>query len=309
MISTRTGGRFQIRIGIALLLSLLFTGKADGHWLDLVNQHRDDIRAGLEHRPQITRRAESIILLQNPVPQELEFNVRRNLLGDILLLRWESEWREDGRLIGILVAALTDAHSEIGGRAYATLETSVPRRLLAPHAASIKAALHEIKWRKSERLLALLPLNQQERADLLAKPGLDRQVRARLGDTAAETELIQAFHAERDWGRKAGLAYLLGYVGTQRAGEALVRDLKSDIMRRTDNSAESIRVPIISALKEMHENEPLFWEDDFATRRGDDLIDYPPAEARAFLDRVYAWAEAKYGIIPQGPEGKPLFAY
>jgi hypothetical protein len=291
---------------VALLL-VLHRGVASGQWLDLVNQHRDHIRTALESGPEITGRSAALALLANPIEPSLNIEARRNLFAKISFLGRRNGWMEDPVVISIVAGALTDADHEIGGRAISILLSETPRHLLILHNAAIKAATQTISWRKQERLLALLPLDEQERAELLAKPGLDREVRARLGDTAAEDELIEAFHAEREWGPKAGLAYALGYVGSQRAGEALVRDLKSDVVRRQKGTV-SIRVPIIQALKMMHDQEPLFWEDEFATKRGDDFRDDPRAEARAFLDRVYQWAEVTYGIMPEGPEGEPLFA-
>lgn len=284
-------------VALALFLSASPLRAERPQWVEIVAEHREELRE------TVRRDHDDPAVIDKLLAGDLSLKERERLFD---LVTRGGYVVEDPMTVRLLVAGLDDPAPQISEYAYRVLCGVYRVELLAPHAAEIKAKTQRRGVTRSAWLLAMLPLTSEERAALLSDPRVGKIVRARLGDSEAETAIIQDFHREREFGRKAGLAYNLSYIGTRKAGEALVRDLKSDIVRGGIENV-SIRVPIIYALQGMHPDDPMFTGENWRTFRILERIgDHKAAESRAYLDRLYDWARQTYGVEPEGPEGDVL---
>jgi hypothetical protein len=279
-------------------------------WIAVVNENRDYLRdLGRQAERYGDYSREVAKLLEQPVPGELGVEERRLLFSKIGHVTPTRGWVCDATVAAVLAAALTDEDRELRQEAFDRLTWRTKKRVLALQAAEIKAALKAQSFRGEATLLALLPLSDEEKAELLRRPDLPLPVRARLGDAQAEQELIDAVAHPKGIREMQLAAVGLGYVGTRRAGETLVRALKSDVATKPDpDSQESIRPTLIMCLGRIHEDDPIVTTD--YDRVVDEMGSGGRAQnditARTYLDRLYEWARVTYGVTPEGPEGLPL---
>ncbi len=283
--------------GVSPLVEALRTHQAYLHELAL----------GKAGAPDILR------VIYEPIPDEMAAKERVNVIDAVSWIgsyAWGS-WAvtgfiEDERATGVLGAGLLDEDASVRERACEELARLGKDRYLVAIAAEIQQTARQLPQECGAHLLGRLNLRLDEAQDLLARP-LPVEVRARLGDAGWEQKLITAFTDATDFTSKAGAAYTLGYVGTRAAGIALVHALHSPMFRGTgEGDRMSIRIAIIEALGHIHQEELLLTERIlWIAARGDKVFGGSAAIA-AYLDRVYAWAQATYGIEPEGPEPGPF---
>jgi hypothetical protein len=213
---------------------------------------------------------------------------------------------EDNVVTSILVSALSSRTPAVREYAFRYLLDFGREDQISIHSAMIKEALADFKFPDQERFLALLPLSQSERLELLQRKNLALDVRARLGDKQAEEELIERFFGADSFERKREMAVMLGYAGTSSCASALIRSLDSPLMLIAPYEHVSIRVYIIIALGRIHPNEMLLTREIMKiVHLGDDK--YGGKERiRDYLIEVKNWGLATYGVFPDGPEPEPI---
>lgn len=218
---------------------------------------------------------------------------------DYLLLE-ATGFVDDPAVVPILAAALGEPSYSTRDFALRTLIWQTRQADLEQSAAAVRQALGTPRLDEEWRLWAKLPLADAEKRDALARPDLEPEVRARLGSSQAENELILAFGRETDFGEKEHFARLLGYVGTPPCARALVDGLRSPVAIDSQYEERSIRVPILAALGLIHQDEPLFTRDArLLTESGEDVFDRWRGLA-AYAQDVDTWVRARYGAPAWG---------
>ena len=140
-----------------------------------------------------------------------------------------------------------------------------------------------------------MPLEKSRQQELLQEASLPLEIRARLGDGQAESQLIRHFREAKEYGEKSRLAGQLGYVGSKAGARALVGELNSPLVWRATREHISIRCPIILALGRIHPDELL------VTARMQQIIDmgddrYGQRKVQEFVREVARWARKALGI-------------
>ncbi len=274
--------------------------------------HRDYLRAlalGKVGMERIVQLLDGSIADDMPVQQRIE---AINGVADIGGYAWGSwvttGFIEDETATRVLGAGLLDEDAKVREQACRQLERLGRDRYLAMIATEIKQAAERLPRECGGRLLGRLNLGLSETLDLLGR-SLDVEVRARLGDVEWEQKLIAAFEQARDFRSKEQATRALGYVGTRAAGTALVHALRSPIFDGSGpGDRVSIRIPIIFALGRIHQDELLLTNQILWLQNVGDKRFGGPTAVAAYLEQVYAWAQATYGVDPEGPEPGPFLS-
>jgi hypothetical protein len=308
--------RIRYASGLLVLsaMSWLFGGGsmvfADDGVVALLKANQAHFRNVVERTGIRTEEGREVLpFLSQPIPSELSAEDKAWILKVLAFagLRPEDPQNAitgyilDAEVVQLLFVALADADVTVARVACELVLRNVEPQERAQQATANKDSLMRMKSDCAGRVLAELPLTPAERSTVLRDFRLQPEVRARLGDTGAEAELIQRFENATDFSDKANAARALGYAGTRRCGEALVRGLKAPqfLVKR---ERRSVRVDIIEALGKIHPGEPLLTQQIKEVEdRGDEYLGGPEGVKR-YLDRIYAWARAAYGFAPAGPE-------
>lgn len=274
------------------------------------------LKAGQTHFRSVVERSdirtedgrEVLPFLNQPIPSQLSAEDKAWILKVLAFAGHTPEdphdvtgYIVDSEVVQLLFVALADGDAAVARVACESILRDVEPRERTQQATANKESLMRMKSDCAGRVLAELPLTPGERSAVLRDFRLQPEVRARLGDTEAEAELIQRFENATDFSDKVNAAHALGYAGTRRCGEALVRGLKAPqfLVKR---ERRSVRVDIIKALGKIHPGEPLLTQQIKEVEdRGDEYLGGPEGVKR-YLDRIYAWARAAYGFAPEGPE-------
>jgi len=274
--------------------------------------HRDYLRALALGKVGMER---IVQLLDAPTPNDMPVQQRIeaiNGVSDIGGYAWGSwvttGFIEDETATRVLGTGLLDDDAKVRERACEQLARLGKDRYLAMIATEIKQSAERLPRECGGRLLGRLSLSLPEALDLLGR-SLDLEVRARLGDNEWEQKLIKSFEEAQDFRSKQQAAKVLGYVGTPAAGKALVRALHSPIIDGTgEGDRVSIRIPIITALGRIDQDELLLTNQIlWIGQVGDKRFGGPTAVA-AYLHQVYAWARTACGVEPEGPDPGPFLS-
>lgn len=223
------------------------------------------------------------------------------------LLTWTG-FLEDPVGTEVLVAALYDECEALHPKALDYLATKV-RDADLPRVKSVVVEYCERHPGKcpprlvgklgTPRLLADLP-----------PAAIPKEVLARLGDATAAEDLAAEFTREQDAARACELARALGYVGGVASGKTLAEALdRTEMFFTSTGGQRSVRLCVIEGLGQIHQNHPLLTIDvqreiRRESRRGFGLGG--PDEIRTYVQAVYAWAIATYGVELPEVERSPV---
>jgi hypothetical protein len=299
----------------ALVVSVAALASAVGgnNLVTAINQYREHLVNTYEQRGlTLQSDRDRVAKIREPVSNNLPCSDRGALLADLTDLGLfptrsiDTGHFEDEVVVAIEAAALGDECAEVRKSAFYYLfhYATVPQ--LASQALTIKAALTAFEYSDAPELLALLPLSDDARSALLARPKLPTEVRARLGDRSAEARLVKEFAEARTFREKQEAAERLGYAGTRLCAGTLVKGLNSTLVQTTVHGPASIRYDIIVALGRIHPEEPLLTSEIRKIYQEGDRK-YGGAEAiQSYLEQVVAWAKHTYGVEPDGPPATPM---
>ncbi len=201
---------------------------------------------------------------------------------------------DDPEAVPILIATLREGNGDTRDFALRTLTWQTRQADLERSAAAVRQALGTPDRHDQWRLWARLPLTDAEKREAQARPDLGLEVRARLGNSQAEADLILAFETRTDYEGQERYALLLGYAGTPPCARALVEGLRSPLVAKRQHEDRSIRVPILGALGLIHQDEPLFTRDArLLAESAEDVFDRWRGQT-AYVQDVDAWVRARY---------------
>lgn len=198
------------------------------------------------------------------------------------------------------------------------IQTSL--KLLKRYSTQIKNALGPWPYndeKKKYQLLALLDLTEKERMAIDSIPGLDRAIRARLGNEEQQDSLISDYIKEKDYRKKRSLVSMLSYVGSDTCIKTLIRNFNEPLFdfiyvgRKPPFSRcyrESIRYPILLGFRQSFPENPMFNSelntyDDFMlglVKCNDSIM------VQKYLSRFKAWAKAMYNVEPVDVDPMPM---
>jgi hypothetical protein len=223
--------------------------------------------------------------------------------------------------VEILAALLT---SDGGEPVLQYLLRNTSYRTLDSCAILLKDALRKaprLRRGYAQRLMALLPLTDTDRAWLGPCASLPLCARVRFGDRSAEAQLIAQYEAEKRYRDKRRLVDELLWAGSDACVKTLLRHFNEPIFDTVPEGKprwfraaegrlvclrESIRYPILVGLRRLHPEEQLLG--NFLDRPGrptsGEVSSHSPVEL--YLDSVDAWIEKQYGLRPADPSPMPF---
>ena len=175
--------------------------------------------------------------------------------------------------IRFLVMALTCDNVEINKLAFKTLSERVRQIDLNDYSQELYQVLelntffaelskgHNIRPIYADRLPLigrLSNLTEEEKKTIFSSNMIDAYIKAKLGDQESEKMLIEKFVHEDDYNHKRTLAYQLGYIGSDNAIRALLKQLDSTVKLSWQYGEISIRGEIIKALHKALPDEKIF---------------------------------------------------
>jgi HEAT repeat protein len=165
---------------------------------------------------------------------------------------------QDAVTVEVLAAALKHESRPVREIAVRSLTWETRQSDLERYSKEIKSGLGADLKSDDVLLLARLPLGADEKRALLSRPRLSAEVRARLGDSASEQEIIRSFEAESDYQSKRKLARQLAYIGTDNCTRALVTALQSPVASYGRYEDRSIRIDILLSLGKIFPSQDIF---------------------------------------------------
>ena len=202
-------------------------------------------------------------------------------------------------LVGALETGDADLRDEIG----AVLSEQVPGPLLRPNAASIFESLRKYPG-TSGGVLILGRIGSPQARQLIEEVEPLRLTSAenteialaRLGDAAAETRVIDAYHSASEVSAKGDQALRVGYIATRNAILTLARDFRTpEFYFWHMRSRRSLRVHLIEGLHRAFLSEPMFWKP------------YYKPQSDVYYERIEAWLVSHLQITWNHP--RPPFLY
>lgn len=175
--------------------------------------------------------------------------------------------------IRFLLMALTCDNVEINKLALKTLSERVRQIDLNDYSQELYRVLelntffaelsrgHNIRPIYADRLPLigrLSNLTEEEKKTIFSSNMIDAYIKAKLGDQESEKMLIEKFIHEDDYNHKRILAYQLGYIGSDNAIRALLKQLDSTVKLSWQYGEISIRGEIIKALHKALPDEKIF---------------------------------------------------
>ena len=216
---------------------------------------------------------------------------------------------DDPKAIEVLVAALKEKSADLHRYALDKLLWETRRKDLEQYAPMIKAGIGLEPKGDEDKLLALLPLTQDEQNMLLSQPSQSFITRARLGDKDAERKLIKQFE-DGGYDEKKHLARYLGFVGTPQCARALVDALQSPLFNRwygdNENYDYSIRMDVLIALGNIYQDELLFTREAVLLPYSEDDCFNRVGGKANYLKAVDVWVQERFGHSAWG-EGEVWF--
>jgi len=199
-------------------------------------------------------------------------------------------------IVATLAAGLNSPIDEVRTVAHDLLLTKAKPEHLKACAAEIRRSLQaNFAPPAAVRLQALLDPDRASVEQLLADASLPLDIRARLGDAAAEGKLIEQFEQADEPQAKGNLAKELGYVGSPRAIRALAAAFKSPLVLRLQYEHISVRYRILEALSRSYPDEPLLTTElQRIKERGDDA--YGKNNLEAYFARVAQWGRQTLSV-------------
>ena len=206
-------------------------------------------------------------------------------------------------MIEFFISCLGHPTLELRKTAAEALALLTPADALAAYCKKIVA--HIAKYPDTEnavRVIGKCP-GDPSRELILHEPRLTQaspddaiMVRARLGDTAAQQALLDAYADAAGPGEKAALALRLGYSATPQAISLLATQLRSpEAYIWNQQSRRSLRIHIIAGLHEAFPREALLWPPFF------------DPEDDSYYEQIEQWAETTLGQTWHRP--RPPFLY
>lgn len=198
-------------------------------------------------------------------------------------------------VVKLLIAALKDKHKDRRELVFHTLAFECHQEDLERYA---KEILTEVKpdalvgdeW----NLYAKLPLEQAQRDALAKNEKAPIEVRARAGDAGSVQKLIDDFAKANDYHEMQRLGKRLGYAGTPRCAEALVKGLQSPVEVDVQTEARSIRGDVLLALGRIYQKERLFTTDaQFLTQNSDEMFETYRGHAE-YTKEVDEWVQKNF---------------
>lgn len=208
---------------------------------------------------------------------------------------------EDLPTVEVLVAALTERDNDIRSFAIRTLTWEVKRPDLAKFVTKIHEGLGENPQISDDILLfARLPMTDVQKRNTLSKTNLPAVVRARLGELEAEQQLIAEFEKERDYYKKSSLARSLGYIGSRRCAQALVKGLRSEVFVDAMYEQRSIRCSVLLSLGLIYEGEALFTVDARSLDSNSEEVFDQQRNLSHYIQDVDSWVKENFGYSAWG---------
>ncbi len=226
------------------------------------------------------------------------YSSRVGLFSENLML---SGFVDDDPSLRVLVSALKSEEEHTVKRAVEWLTWHVRHSARRQFEKEIRAALGKRPRYEAILLYAKCDLTEEERNEALSWSDTPAAARAYMGDTKAETELIEKFERSNDYWEKSRLALQLGYVGTPRCVEALVDGLRSTVASK--GGGISVRREIVRAIGLVYENEPLFTRYAYYKRvHYDDTFDKKVRKLDDYIGAIDRWVQDKFGRSAWGEE-------
>ena len=217
---------------------------------------------------------------------------------------------EDDVVISIL---LMNTKSGFIGQAHTGLLKFTSFESLRRNSDMIRKILPESKitdYEKNE-LMGFIHLTSEERIQLLEDKKTPLYIKARLGSRAAIDSLKKKFTTSTKYEKKE--EYAIGLIRTE-----LPECIKFTIKHFNDTiykynflgcREESISYPILRELKRVHPDEPLLNITFFELLDlpwGYEEIEETKVVFKDYLEKVIAWFDKTYGVIPEKPIPNPI---
>ncbi len=248
------------------------------HWRQLLILNTDRLHQGSQNAlwyGEFLRAVKAGTATTRPAAEWHRALVDATILGR----RMDSCYRDSGCMsekfvVELLVLALREDDPMIREFATRTLARECRLRDLEAHCSDIMKSLKRPLVDEQWQLYGRLPLAEAERKELARDEKAPVEVRARAGAAELEKKLIAEFEATAEYWAKRNLAGQLGYVGSRRCAEALVRGLTSPAFVRTAVDERAVRTDVLLALGQIYQDEPLFTTDArFVSDNGDKAFD------------------------------------
>lgn len=225
------------------------------------------------------------------------------LLSDTTHKR-ESYIIQDEIVFKLCVCILANNRTYLSEHAFEKLVAAGRYDHLAKYSDVIKQALTNktnIGGEPVEELLCLLNLSIEEKNKLLETKRLPDWVRARLGDTTAENNIINKYLNENSFRDKEYLANELGMVTTHKCINVLVKTFNDSNYDNDFGGKTSITGFIIPAFGRLYPDN-LLLTDQFLQMR----FSRVPKDVKAYLYKVMDWMKQTYGVSPDKSEPLPF---
>lgn len=201
---------------------------------------------------------------------------------------------EDDKVLEMTVSALSSEDAETRELAAATLAMKARSEGLLQWKEVILNAIGAKRSEAEILLLGKLDPAPADRDALLLRADVPDEVRARLGDAAAEEKLVQAFRDSAEYHEMVGLARKLGYVGTPAVAQVLVDGLQSEVKSTGGIADRSVRIDILVALGAIHQDEALFTSDAYLLAENSDRTFDRHRGLADYIAAVDAWVSQNY---------------
>lgn len=193
-------------------------------------------------------------------------------------------------------------------------------KLLKRYSNQIKIALGSQPYsgekKKKYQLLALLDLSEKEKMAIDSVPGLDRAIRARLGNKEQQDSLISAFLKEKDYRKKRNLVSMLSYIGSDTCIKVLIINFNEPLFdfiavgRQAPFRQcyrESIRYPILLGFRQSFPENPMFHSELHAFDEAElAFIPNDSIKVKSYIERFKTWAKATYNVVPVDADPRPM---
>jgi hypothetical protein len=227
--------------------------------------------------------------------------IRGMLLNDTILVWCTIEMLKNGMSID----------SGIPKTAFNIFELGVPYKYMVAYGDEIRQAAYKsgLDWDLND-VLALTNPGGPERDSLLADANLRRSLRARLGDTAAFSAIINEYKNTDNYFTQKDLIKELGLCGNYSARKFLVSIFNDPVYLKSKRGCigSTHRCDILRALQRSHADEPLLNEEMYymCARIMGSQHRFAPSTVGPYLERLNEWFKGEYGIDKKDPFDTPV---
>lgn len=279
--------------------------QAPEEWISLLYKNQTVLNSRLENSPnQTSGQKETIQIIKNKadlLPDSIRLILISNIFDVSLYSNDTNQYTgfiEDNLILQILIEALKDSDQNIRNRALSYILNYAKINMLKEYSVTVKNNIEKNDYNNKALLMGLLVLTPEEKSTLLSQNKTPEIVTARIGNPELQAKFINQFAQAKTYKEKYEAAEQLGYIGTSKCAESLIKGLDSDLKLEALYEHVSIKYIIIKTLGRIYPDEPLFTtEINKIAEMGDDRYGGNTA-IKMYLSKISEWSYRKFKIRP-----------